>query len=325
MRPVFADGETHLHGAGSTSFDSALLLWGSVSLAAVFLLLALGRVLLTRRLVGNGAESEAGVGYLAAVRQFSRNARLFLTYSILAELGSGIWAVMFNLYLLRVGFPVSYVGTFWLVNMVCHGAAALPAGLIADRFGRRRAFFCATLLSLVAQGSLLFTQDPVFILVLAGVAGLGDAFHGVTGAPFMMENSEPEERPHLFSLNACFLQLSRFVGSIGGGVLPLVWAATLGIPAIDPEAVRAALVMSLPLTLLALTPLAFMRERPVELVESFKDLVTLRNVVHFGVIARLTGLSLMVGAGFGLTIRFFNIFLEAPAGQHRAVLAGATS
>ncbi|MBI4233859.1 MAG: MFS transporter [Chloroflexi bacterium] len=309
--PAFADGEGHGHGGtGVTGFATGPLVWGVVSLGGLFVLLIISRMMLLSRMVRQSAAPGADTGFFQAVLQFSRNAKLFLTYSLLAELGTGIWAVMFNLYLLRIGFPITFIGTFWLVNMMAHGAGALPAGLIADRFGRRRAFFIATFIAVLAQGSLLFVQNPAFILVLAAVAGVGESFHGVTGAPFMMENSEPKERPHLFSLNSSFLQVSRFAGNMGGGMLPLAWAIVLGLPQGEPSAARWALVSGLPLTVMALVPLVFMREKPVELVESFRDLVTLRNVVHFGIIARLALLSIMVGVGFGLTIRFFNIFFQ---------------
>lgn len=308
-RPALAHGDDPFHEPGTTAFDADPLLWGGATLAGMLLLVALFQVARNRR-AHEGTPTEASVSYLGAVRRFSRNARLFLGYSLLAELGAGIWSVMFNLYLLRLGFPISFVGTFWLVNMLCHGAGALPAGVIADRYGRRRAFFVATAISLLAQGSLLFSLEPTAILVLGAVAGLGESFHGVTGAPFMADNSEPAERPYLFSLNASFLQFSRFTGSLAGGVLPLTWATVLGAPPLDPGAARLALLSGLPLTLLALTPLVLMHERPVALAESFADLVTLRNVVHPALIAQLTLLGLMVGTGFGLTTRFFNIFFQ---------------
>lgn len=330
--PTFADDPGHAHG--TTVYDPGPLLWGVLSLGGIFLLLLGSRAVLLGRAIRQQAGGEAPPGYLQAIRQFSRNARLFLAYSLMAELGSGVWSVLFNLYLLRAGFPIAFIGTFWLVNMLSHGAAALPAGLIADRYGRRRAFFIATGIALAAQGSLLFTTAPVLILVLAGIAGLGEAFHGVTGAPFMMENSEPQERPHLFSLNSSFLQISRFVGSLAGGFLPLLWATLFGLPPLEPAVARWALVLALPLTAMALVPLAFMRERPVELVESFKDMVALRNVEHLGIIARFAALSLMVGVGFGLTVRFFNVFFQevhgASDGQIGTILglgaiAGAAS
>ncbi|MFN8559364.1 MAG: MFS transporter [Dehalococcoidia bacterium] len=322
--PAIAD-ESHAHGApvGVAAFGSPPVLWGMVSLAAILALFAAARALLARSAVGAGAGGEQGV--LAAVRSFSTNARLFLTYSLFSELGSGIWTVLFNLYLLRLDFTIAFIGLFWLVNMVCHGVASLPIGLLADRFGRRQAFFAATALSVVAQGGVLLTQNWVAILVLGGIAGIGQAAHGVTGAPFMMENSEPRERSHLFSLNAGFLQISRFGGNLAGGLIPLIWAATLGVPEISPNAVRWALVTGLPMTVGAALPLLFMRERRTPFTGSFSDLVLLKNVVNMQVVVRLTLLSLVFGTAFGLTIRFFNIFFEtahdASDGQIGAILA----
>lgn len=248
--------------------------------------------------------------YVATLRRFSRNARLFLTYALLSGLGTGIWNVMFNIYLLRLGYATTFVGLFWMVDMLFHGLFAFPAGLIGDKIGRRKTFILATSFNILARGALLFTRDPTLLLMLAALGGMGEGFHAVAGAPFMMENSEPEERPHLFSLNASLMMFSTFVGSLSGGLLPLFWAGVLAVPAVDPSAARWALVISLPLTFVALVPLAVIREKPVELVESFSDLFALRNVVHYGVIFKLTLCSVLVGIGFGMTSRFFNLFFN---------------
>ena len=84
------------------------------------------------------------IDYLATARRFSPNARLFLIYALTSQTGSGIWTVMFNLYLLRSGFSTGFVGIFLMVDMFVHGLVAFPAGLIADKIGRRRAFFFST-------------------------------------------------------------------------------------------------------------------------------------------------------------------------------------
>ena len=260
---------------------------------------------------GGGPPSSGGIeAYLATAQRFSRNARLFLGYALMSQLGAGIWLVIFNLYLLRQGFSTTFVGLFIMVDMLFHGLMAFPAGLLADKIGRRKAFFISTCINLVARGALLFTVDPATLLVLAAVAGIGEAFHGVAGPPFIMENSEPEERPLLFSLNSMFIMLSRSVGS----ALPLVWAVAAGVPDLDTGAARWVLVASIPLTLAALAPLGFMKEKRLDLVESFLDLFMLKNVVNFGSIAKLTLCSLMVGLGFGLATRFFNVFYDLALG-----------
>ncbi|MBI2853233.1 MAG: MFS transporter [Chloroflexi bacterium] len=247
-------------------------------------------------------------GYINGVKRFSRNARLFLAYSLLSGLGTGIWNVMFNLYLLRLGFDIKFIGLFWLVDMGFHGLSAFPAGLIGDKIGRRKTFILATTISIIARGFLLFTIDSNSLLILAAVAGAGEGFHAVAGAPFMMENSERQERTQLFSLDSSFNMLSTFVGSLSGGFLPLLWAGVVGVPRLDPQTARLALVTSLPLTFIALVPLALIKEKAVELVGSFAELFTLRNIVSHGIIARLVLCGVFIGLAFGLSTRFFNVF-----------------
>ncbi len=263
----------------------------------------------TKPAVSKGRPSPL-LNYFATLRRFSRNAKLFLIYALLSGLGTGVWNVMFNIYLLRLGYATTFVGLFWMVDMLFHGLFAFPAGLIGDKIGRRKTFILATTFNILARGALLFTRDPSMLLVLAALGGMGEGFHAVAGAPFMMENSEPKERPHLFSLNASLMMFSFFVGSLSGGFLPLFWAGILAVPAVDPSAARWALVIALPLTFIALVPLAVIREKPVDLVESFSDLFTLQNVIHYGVIFKLTLCNLIVGIGFGMTTRFFNLFFN---------------
>lgn len=263
---------------------------------------------------GNSAGPAEEKGYVASIKSFSRNAKLFLTYDLLSGLGTGIWGVMFNLYLLRVDFDIAFVGTFWFTNMLFHGLFAFPAGLIGDKIGRRKTFILATAFSLVARGALLFTLDPTWLIILAAVSGMGEGFHAVAGAPFIMENSEPEERPTLFSLDASLASASMFIGSISGGLLPLAWATVVGVPHLDPQAARLALVTSLPLTVIALVPLGMIKERPVELVESFLDLFTFANIVSHAIIAKLAICAVLIGVGFGMTTRFFNVFFAEGRG-----------
>ena len=68
------------------------------------------------------------LNYFATLRRFSRNAKLFLIYALLSGLGTGVWNVMFNIYLLRLGYATTFVGLFWMVDMLFHGLFAFPRG-----------------------------------------------------------------------------------------------------------------------------------------------------------------------------------------------------
>ncbi|MDP6633249.1 MAG: MFS transporter, partial [Dehalococcoidales bacterium] len=184
---------------------------------------------------GNGPSVTRGIAnYVNNVRSFSLNARLYLAYSLSEGLGTGMWTVLFTLYLLWLGFDIKFIGLLVGIDMLFHGLFAFPAGLIGDKIGRRKAFFLATTLNITARVITLLTLNPTALIILTAFRGIGEGFHTVAGAPFMMENSQPEERPHLFSINASFMNLSRFVDFLAGGLVPLFWAGVLGLPNIDP-------------------------------------------------------------------------------------------
>lgn len=109
-----------------------------------------------------GGASQGGGSWLQMMRKFSPNAKLFLTYALLSSLGTGIWRVMFNLYLLALGFNLEYIGTVVAINLFFHGFMAFPAGLIADKVGRRTTFVIASVLALGRVGHCysLLTPSP---------------------------------------------------------------------------------------------------------------------------------------------------------------------
>lgn len=308
---ALANGE-HAHAGGGLL--SSWVLWVGASVLGLALL-GMGFVVLQARRRGPRRGVEGG--WLYIVLHFSRNAKLFLTYALLAELGAGIWRVMFNLYLLALGFNLDFIGLVLAMNFLLHGVMAFPAGLIADKFGRRFTFALAVVLAVSARGALLFTTDPLALLVLMSLSGAADGFHAVAGGPFIMENTRPEERPYLFSLNSAFLMVSLFAGAISAGFLTIFWGNVLGVIPADPWASRMALVISLPLTLLALPPLLFMSEirLPADRIESFKELFTLRNIQSHAIIAKLALCGLAVGLAFGFVTPFFNVFFRE---VHRA-------
>ena len=87
-------------------------------------------------------EGVTEVGYFGRLRQFSRNARLYLLHVIGMDLIHGAWEVLFNLYLLAVGFDVRFVGIRIAVLGIAGALASIPAGRLADRIDRNAIVVC---------------------------------------------------------------------------------------------------------------------------------------------------------------------------------------
>src|SRR5256885_14643298 len=84
------------------------------------------------------ALSAAWNDFRDAARMFSPAARRFLLAEFLTWMGQGIFSVLFNLYLVEGGFQETFVGRAVSMNALGVALACLPAGLLAERWGRTR-------------------------------------------------------------------------------------------------------------------------------------------------------------------------------------------
>src|SRR5262245_22443819 len=194
--------------------------------------------------------------YLEAVRAFSRPARLYLLTELLAWTGHGVFQVLFNLYLVAGGFTESFVGQAISLNALGLALTAMPAGILADRWGRRRCLLLGAALDgagMVARSALL---SPGLILGASFMAGTGQALLAIAAAPFLTEHSSTRERTHLFSAFFATALAAGVAGSVLGGWIP--WALQ-GLPAgLRPDTLhgyRIALLVGAVLGLGAMVPL----------------------------------------------------------------------
>jgi MFS family permease len=243
-----------------------------------------------------------------AAREFSRPARLYLLAEFLAWTGHGIFGVLFNLYLVEGGHKESFVGTAISVNALGLALAALPAGVLADRWGRRRCLMLGAVLD--GLGFLLraTVPSPAAILGASFVAGAGQSMLAIAAAPFITEHSTPRERTHLFS---AFFALALFAGVVGsalGGWLPRVMLALpLGARPDLFHAYRMVLVLGAGFGLAAAIPLARLRGlREASLSHADAPATPADKRKLFPIALN----SLLIGMGAGLVIPFMNLYFK---------------
>src|SRR6266513_1875812 len=161
------------------------------------------------------------IEYIQRFKHFQRNARLFLISNVLSGVTAGILLVLYNLYLISLGYHADFVGVVLFVGTIGAGLAIFPAGACIDRFsGKIILIFSSTLIGIAGAGQILFRQ-PLPLLISSFIVGVGLAFLLVITAPFLTLNSTPEERPHLFSMNISLSLITLVLGEVIGGVLPI--------------------------------------------------------------------------------------------------------
>jgi MFS family permease len=245
--------------------------------------------------------------YREAVAAFSRPARLFLICTLLSWAGYGVNQVIFNLYLVEGGFQEGFVGRIVSLNALGLALAALPAGWLAERRGRR---FCLLLGALIF-GAGHFARALVLLpgVLYAGsfLAGIGQALSAIAAAPFLSEHSTERERTHLFSVFFAAELLAGVIGSLVGGWLPAALQELPGTGLDQLHSYRWTLILGALFDFSAVIPLLRLRglvEAPMDLAGQVLDPRETRKLRPIAVNAFL------IGAGAGLVIPFMNLYFK---------------
>ncbi len=197
------------------------------------------------------------IEYAQQFRRFQRNARLYLISNVLSGVTTGILLVLYNLYLVSLGYHTDFIGAVLFIGSIGAGLAIFPAGVCIDRFsGKAILIWASALIGVAGAGQILFRQ-PLPLLVSAFMVGVGVAFMLVVNAPFLTANSTPGERPHLFSMNISLGLATLVLGEVLGGALPAwlhsfswlmaplpPWASLLLASQPDPRSYQLALLFA---------------------------------------------------------------------------------
>lgn len=252
--------------------------------------------------------------YIGRIRRFRRNAQLYLVCIALGQISLGAYGVTYNLYLRALDYSKSTIGILVFVEALAAGLASLPAGMFSDRFGRRRSLYYAIILSgLAAFGQISFTQTLPLLLVFNFMRGSANTFRTISQAPFLMENSSPEERVHLFSANQALSTMASVLGSAVGGALPALLISQAFVHGLEISALRWTLAFSISCYFLAAIPVFFIKEG----VREYKPrpaLIELGLALKSPNIRHMAVFNAFIGMGAGMVIPFFNVFLRDQLG-----------
>ena len=248
--------------------------------------------------------------YLDRVRSFSRNARLLLLRTPFSGLSVSIWRLLFYLYLLAAGHDTLFVAQLASLNWICHGLTVIPSGILSDLFGRRRVFLISYAGNIVGTAGLMFVTEPAALLALAAVQGAFEGGHAIVGPPFMVEQSRPDERVHLFSIAGFLTVGAASLGNLLAGLLPIAFGAALGLGTESAGVLRVSLLAVLPVMVASVVPIYLIQEQwqPIDIRRWWRSLESYGTI---GMLALTEGGS---GLALGLTAPFFNVFFARQLG-----------
>ncbi|MNH80332.1 Multidrug resistance protein MdtG [compost metagenome] len=251
------------------------------------------------------------------VRSWSRNIRLFFLANIFYQIGTGIFSLLYNLYIQGLGYGDTMNGRVVSIQSLATAMMFIPIGLIGDRTSRKRLLIIGGLFSGVLFLGRSFLGSENNLVILAVLTGLFASIFQVLAIPYLAENISKAQRLRMFSFFSSVVLAAQVFGSMGGGMLADLLQA-LGITRL--MSLQAVLLAGSITTLIAVIPLLFLTEAArteSEKIKPAEDLdlpVTEPKESHkesakdYKFISRFVVAQLLVGLGSGLVVPYLNLY-----------------
>ncbi len=181
---------------------------------------------------GIAARARARVHALAAYVQtfatFGRDTRRLLWGTLCMNVGAGVFGVLFNLYLVALGYHLDFIGLVAAMSTVAQAASGPVIGWLLQRAGARTVMMAGSAALAVCWALSALGTSGLALAVATVGAGIGYAAATIPASPYMMEQATRRQRSHLFSAYFAAATIGGMIGSILSGVVPAL-AGALGV------------------------------------------------------------------------------------------------
>ncbi|MFB5266499.1 MFS transporter [Paenibacillus enshidis] len=249
---------------------------------------------------------------MQSFQQWPRNIRLFFIANILYQIGTGMFSVLYNLYIESLGYNESMTGSVVSLQSLATALMFIPVGLLGDRLSRKRMLMAGAWVSgAVFAGRSLLEAEPGMLL-FAVLSGIFAAFFQVLAIPFLTENVKPSDRLRMFSYYSSLVLAAQVIGSLGGGVIADLlqswgFGRTASLQAVLMAGGISTFASFLPLIRISETPEAAVPvdSKPAAADSSTDAAQPRRERV---LIAQFVITQLLIGFGSGLVIPYLNLY-----------------
>ncbi|MBD8498060.1 MFS transporter [Paenibacillus arenosi] len=192
------------------------------------------------------------------VKRWNRNVKLFFLSNMLYQFGSGMFMVLYNLYIQALGYGADMNGSIVSIQSLATACMFIPIGLAGDRLSRKYILIIGALLTGLSFMGRSYAEDPFSLQTYAVITGLFISFYQVIAIPFLAENVSKSERLSLFSIHFSGVLAAQVVGSIAGGY-GADFLQAIGWNKID--SLQTVLMLGGAATVASFLPLLFIKEK----------------------------------------------------------------
>jgi MFS family permease len=248
--------------------------------------------------------------YLARVRAFHPNARLYLGSVILTGAALGVYRLISNFYVLSLNYDQNMLGQLITITSMAALLSAVPMGYLADRLGRKNSLLLGGVLTSLCILVTVLAPTPAMFYAMSALIGAAQSLSAVSMSPFLLENSGEQERTYLFSISSGLQMAAASLGNSLGGYLPGWMGALRGVGPTDSLAYAGALAVIAAVSLVGLAPLLWLNTPRLNNMQKniFAPFAYAKK--HPALLGKLIAPMLVTSIGAGLFMPFINVFFR---------------
>jgi MFS family permease len=255
--------------------------------------------------------------YLKRFALFQRDVRLYFISLAVALFTIGMWSVLYNLLLVRLGYGPEFVGLVGAVGALAYATSCLLSGALGRWLGSRRLIvygFCLGTLGLLMAGSGQFVSQVLrsgWMVAACIFAYAAFAMCYSSGIPFVMRATSSEHRNYAFSVRTSLRPLTGFLGGIAGGLLPGTLSAFLRLSADGPSGYSYSFLLAGVISVAAIVVMQATDKTGAWDADSTSDRT---SALPAKLIIIVTLFGLLQQAGGSVVTTFVNIYLDTELG-----------
>ena len=242
---------------------------------------------------------------------------IYVCYQFLSNFGLGVFTLLFNLYLRKLGLREDFIGLFNALSTLTWAAGALVVGPLSRRIGARAILIGGVYLFAIVGALQVITTVPFALLGIAFALGFANAAMMVPSTPYVFTLIPPERRTQAQAFVFSAIALSTAAGAFMGGELP----ALLGGDTL--RNFRITMAASIVVTFGSIVPLAILRTAREQPDAPNRGARTPFSHVERKQCRRDNAAFALVGGfmalGTGMLIPFYNVYLSSLGASPGAV------
>jgi MFS family permease len=255
-----------------------------------------------------------------ALGRFPRPVWCILLHSLIFGLALSIADLLFNFYLVSLGYAADTAGLLSTVGRAAGMITGLPIGILVDRLMPQRALIVGLLVYSLGMTGLLLSERLIALVLAQFIVGASYILVSTAVVPLLTTVTPTRLRSTVFGWNASATLVIGLIGSAIAGLLPSFFAGIVNTGPQTTLAYRLALTTTVALGMLAMLPLFARLPAAPSDQEGIAEAANTAQRLPIRRLARFALAALLLGVGGGAILPFQNLFLRQTFGLDDAAV-----